>query len=193
MQSNRFTHRLIGKLFTSLFVMSLVLTMHLADANPAYSVGEVEVTLPDIALVNTQSESVSIAKVLKPSQPSLLQFMFTSCGNICPLLSASLRSVQESLAGKAELVSVSIDPEFDSPAVLEGYARQFNAAPHWQFYTGDYANIVSLQKAFGVYQGNKMRHRWITFIYDGRHWHKLQGTVSRKHLLAEFERLTALP
>jgi protein SCO1/2 len=160
--------------------------------NPVYSLSEVSVNLPDIELVGTRGESHVLDKVLDPTEPILLQFVFSSCGNICPILSASLRAVQHELKGKANLVSVSIDPEFDTPRVLADYSKQFEAQSHWRFYTGDLGDIVVLQHAFGVYQNNKMRHQWVTFIYNGSVWHKLEGAVTRQDLINEFERLTVL-
>jgi protein SCO1/2 len=172
-------------LFVALFIPSFAI-----GGNPVYSMREVSVDLPDIELVGTRGESHVLDKVLDPTEPTLLQFVFSSCGNICPILSASLRAVQHELKGKANLVSVSIDPEFDTPEVLADYSKLFDAQPHWRFYTGDPSNIVELQQAFGVHQNNKMRHQWVTFIYSGSVWYKLEGAVTRQDLINEFERLT---
>ena len=77
--------------------------------------------------------------------------MFTTCTDICPLLSGTMSQVQAQLkqAGllgtKAVLLSFSVDPEHDRPAVLAEYAERFGADPSgWRFLTGDRAQIEGL-------------------------------------------------
>ena len=73
-------------------------------------------------------------------------FFYTSCPGPCPLLSSRLSTLQSKLAGRADarLVSISLDPEKDSPEVLQNYAARFKAGPNWLFLTGDKAQTYSL-------------------------------------------------
>jgi protein SCO1/2 len=79
----------------------------------------------------------------------LYGFVFTTCTDICPTLTANMAQVRDGLrsAGllpaKAALVSISVDPEEDTPAALATYAERFGAEPaSWRFLTGDRQTIM---------------------------------------------------
>jgi protein SCO1/2 len=69
-------------------------------------------------------------------------FVFTRCPTICPVITGRMRAIQDAtrdLGPAFRLVSFSVDPEYDSPAVLAAYARANGAAPgRWTFLTGAY-------------------------------------------------------
>jgi protein SCO1/2 len=71
-------------------------------------------------------------------------FVFTSCTDICPLLTATMAQVRDDLrqakllGDKAVIVSFSVDPEHDTPEVLATYGERFGAVPsEWRFLTGE--------------------------------------------------------
>ncbi len=74
-------------------------------------------------------------------QPMVVDLIFTRCPGPCRQLTSVLRKIQDGLAAAgsaARLVSVTSDPEFDTPPVLAGYSGKFGADPaRWQFVTGD--------------------------------------------------------
>jgi protein SCO1/2 len=67
-------------------------------------------------------------------------FIFTRCAGPCPLMTSRMAELNQKLGRKVEdvrLISVSVDPEFDTPAVLKEYAARVNPTPgRWQFLTG---------------------------------------------------------
>ncbi len=73
----------------------------------------------------------------------IADFIFTQCGSICPRMTSVMNTLQTQLAkrpdwGDIRLVSFSVDPDHDTPAVLRDYAKLFEAQPgHWFFLTGD--------------------------------------------------------
>lgn len=73
-------------------------------------------------------------------------FFYTTCPGPCPMLSSRLSDLQEKLAGKDDvrLVSISLDPEKDTPEVLQAYATKFKAGQNWLFFTGEKAKIHDL-------------------------------------------------
>jgi protein SCO1/2 len=126
----------------------------------------------------------------------LLQFIFTTCSTICPVLSGVFAAVQGQCGSElapVHLLSISIDPEYDTPERLQGYARQFKAGQHWRFLTGKRADLVAVQKAFDAYRGNKMRHEPTTYLRASPDapWVRLDGLMSAAELLAECRRLMA--
>lgn len=83
----------------------------------------------------------------------IADFIYTTCGGQCPLLTARMRALQKSLPKEVLLVSFSVDPERDRPEVLRGYARDNGADPaRWFFVTAeDQAALIPLLKdGFGT-------------------------------------------
>jgi len=65
-------------------------------------------------------------------------FFFSRCGTVCPKQNAFLAELQSEIFGRnAKLVSITTDPEFDTPQVLRPYAKSLNAGDAWHFLTGD--------------------------------------------------------
>src|SRR5207253_8366240 len=116
---------------------------------------------PAVMLVRADGKSVSLPHELDDGRPVLLNFIFTTCSSLCPLTSRTLEEFQDKLgpeAARVHLMSISIDPEQDTPARLSEYARKFHAGPQWQYYTGTVAASIAAQRAFDVYRGEKMSH-----------------------------------
>ncbi|MEO6808065.1 MAG: DUF420 domain-containing protein [Isosphaeraceae bacterium] len=76
----------------------------------------------------------------------IASFIFTRCPSSCPKISAVMKTLQSRLKGtKIRLVSLSVDPEHDTPAVLSSYARRFGADPdRWWFLTGPKDDVYQL-------------------------------------------------
>jgi protein SCO1/2 len=82
-------------------------------------------------------------------------FIFTRCPSVCPSLSARMQRLQYTLAPLPEndvkLLSISIDPEHDTPEVLAAYAAEYDAdASRWHFLTSDQTTIQAVLKGFHV-------------------------------------------
>jgi hypothetical protein len=122
----------------------------------------------------------------------LLQFIFTTCSTICPVASGTFAAVQEKLP-EARLLSISIDPEEDTPARLAAYARRFGAGPRWRLLTGRQEDVIAVEQAFDAYRGNKMRHEPLVFARAGprQPWLRLAGMPNAGELAAEVRRLVA--
>jgi protein SCO1 len=165
-----------------------------AEATPGYARQVAQYRLPAITLVRADGSSASFPQEIDDGRPVLLNFIYTSCTAICPILSQSFSEFQHRIGGardQVRMVSVSIDPEEDTPKRLTEYAKRFDAGRQWSFYTGSLAASVSLQKAFQSYFGDKMHHRPVTFLRaaPGEPWVRLDGFTSPDELLAEYRRL----
>jgi protein SCO1/2 len=83
----------------------------------------------------------------------LLNFFFTSCGDTCPLVTQNLREVQELLGERMGrdifMLSVSLQPELETPSILRDYAEQWEVRPGWSFLTGDPDHIDRLRRTLG--------------------------------------------
>jgi cytochrome oxidase Cu insertion factor (SCO1/SenC/PrrC family) len=94
----------------------------------------------------TEFNSTSLA-----GKVTLIDFVYTHCTDACPLLSATFQQAQQKLAdqkllgSRVQLVSVSVDPEHDTPSVLAEYAQRFKAdAAGWTFLTGDWDAVYDV-------------------------------------------------
>lgn len=148
--------------------------------------------IPDVTMIGMNGEKVNLRSELNNS-PVLVDFIFTTCSTICPALSATMSDVQQTLAKegiKAHLVSISIDPEQDTPAQLKAYAAKFNAGPGWEFFTGTLADSIAVQKAFNAYRGDKMNHTALTLLRSSPNapWVRIDGFISSKELVAEYRK-----
>ena len=176
-------------------VGALLLT---AAAAATISRSSVTYETPDVSLVRADGKRVSLPQELDDGRPVLLNFIFTTCSSICPLASRTLEEFQRKLgpqAAKLHLMSISIDPEEDTPARLRAYARKFHAGPEWQYYTGTVAASLAAQRAFDVYRGEKMSHTPVTLLRSapGKPWLRIEGFVTPDELVDDYQKLLASP
>ena len=84
----------------------------------------VSYVIPDVAVIRQDGKKLSFSEELNDGRPVLLNFVFVSCSAICPMLSHVFSKVQAKLAKdgqKVHLISISIDPESDTPEKLRLY------------------------------------------------------------------------
>ena len=100
--------------------------------------------LPDFKCVNQKNEAVSKSDLL--GRPWVASFIFTRCTESCPKVVSQLRSLQTRLKDvPVRMVSISVQPEKDTPDVLLQYATNLGADPEkWQFLTGEPDEIYRL-------------------------------------------------
>jgi protein SCO1 len=151
---------------------------------------------PDVALVRSDGARVNFAHELDDGRPVLLDFIYTSCTTICPVMSQTFAAMQKRLgpdAAKVRMMSVSIDPEEDTPARLTEYAERYRAGGQWSFYTGTVQASIAVQRAFDVYRGDKMNHVPVTLLRaaPGASWVRLDGFVTPDQLMGEYQQLPA--
>ena len=152
--------------------------------------------VPDVTLVRQDGKRVPLPKEMDDGRPVVLNFIFTTCGSICPLMSQVFGQFQRKLgpeSGRVHLMSISTDPEEDTPARLRTYARKFGAGPAWQHYTGSLEASQAAQRAFDVYRGDKMSHTAVTLLRaaPGQPWLRLDGFVTPDQLLLHYRQLLA--
>lgn len=149
---------------------------------------------PPVILLDSTGAPFDLQAELRRLEPLALQFIFTTCPTVCPLLSATFAAAQDEFGNelaRLRMISISIDPEHDTPARLSEYARNLRASPRWRFLTGRLEDVVAVQKAFDAFQGNKMRHLPLTYLRRSPRvpWLRLDGFVSAAELVDEYHRL----
>lgn len=148
------------------------------------------VKVPPVRLVRQDGRQVALGEELDTHGPVLLAFIYTSCTAVCPVTSQVLAKVQEKLGENRDgvrIISVSIDPDFDTPARLRDYAKTFGAGPAWQHYTGSRRDSVAVQKAFRAYYGDKMNHQPALFVRQAHsdQWSRIDGFPAADMVVGE--------
>lgn len=169
---------------------------HGAHATVAYSRSTQRYVVPPLTLVDASGRVVALGELLDTGKPVMINFIFTSCSAICPVMAATFAQVQQRLGerrDKVRMVSVTIDPAYDTPERLRDYARRFDARPDWHFLTGNQDAIRRVQQAFDAYRGNKSNHVPLTILRagPGAAWVRVEGLASPDQLLSELGRAGA--
>jgi protein SCO1 len=112
-----------------------------------------EVRLPNPEVIDQFGHHHQFYDDLIRGRAVLLNFFFTSCGDTCPLVTQNLREVQDILGDRMGrdifMVSVTLQPELETPAILRDYAALWNVRPGWSFVTGRPDDIELLRRATG--------------------------------------------
>ena len=150
--------------------------------------------VPDVVLLDTDGRTAALRPLTETNYPVMLDFIYTSCTAICPLLSETFAQVQRELGADAaglRMISISIDPEYDTPKVLRAYAQTYHAGPQWRFLTGNPKDIKEVQQAFDAYRANKMDHAAIVFLRSsaGKPWVRFDGLVDPATLVREYRQI----
>ena len=148
--------------------------------------------VPAIELIDQTGTAVDLQALLDTNQPVALNFIFTTCTTICPVMTATFAQMRRELGEAGDglrLVSISIDPEYDRPDKLQAYAEQFRAGSGWEFLTGDSADIVQVLRSFDSYTGSKMNHQPVTLLKSpgSASWTRIDGLASGADLAHEVE------
>jgi protein SCO1/2 len=148
---------------------------------------------PDLSLRDSEGAAVPLRASLA-DKPVILNFIFTTCDAVCPVTSMTFSQLQDALGAERSaihMVSISIDPEQDTPPVLKAYRARFGAGPQWKMLTGRLDDSILVQRAFDVYRGDKMNHRPATFLRTraGQPWVRLEGFASAADVLREYRQL----
>jgi protein SCO1/2 len=129
---------------------------------------------PEFALTSQDGVRVRLAD-LRNNKVVAVTFIYTSCTDTCPLLTAKMAQVQDDLGpqfgSKIAFISITVDPERDTPDVLRKYAESFGAnLAGWTFLTGTPQSIRAVAKRYGVYVtkpvGNGVDHSFLTSLID---------------------------
>jgi cytochrome oxidase Cu insertion factor (SCO1/SenC/PrrC family) len=110
---------------------------------------------PNVPLVTHEGKTVRFFDDLVKDKVVVINFIYTSCVDACPLETARLAEVQEVLGERVGqdvfMYSISIDPKTDTPAVLAEYVERFQIEPGWTFLTGEERDITELRQKLGLY------------------------------------------
>lgn len=131
------------------------------------------VAAPDFTLTDQDGRPVQLSSLR--GKVVLLDFIYTSCPGPCPLLSRKFsqfqKKLRERMGKEVMLLSITVDPQHDTPTVLKEYARRYEAdTSGWKFLTGNSQEILAVTFQYGVdyygESGGEINHLVATFIID---------------------------
>lgn len=129
--------------------------------------------MSDFVLVNQDNQRFDSATLR--GKVVVLNFIFTTCTDVCPIFTANLAQLQRTLNSRDSedvfFVSITTDPEIDSPKVLKAYAQRYSADfRNWAFLTGSETELNRVWKSFGIRVIKKARglvqHVSLTTVID---------------------------
>ena len=128
---------------------------------------------PDFALTNQNGQRASLSAFR--GKVVAITFIYTTCADTCPLLTAKMASLQDRLGGdfgpRVQFLSITVDPARDTPEVLKRFATAHGAqGAGWAFLTGTPSEIRAVAKHYGVYYRKTSRgdvdHTFLTSLVD---------------------------
>jgi protein SCO1/2 len=128
---------------------------------------------PDFALTLQDGARIGLADLR--GKVVVVTFIYASCADTCPLLTAKLVGIQRQLGtdgARVRFVAITVDPKKDTPAALRRYAEGHGAkAPGWIFLTGTEEEIGEVARRYGIYvkkrPGGDVDHTFLTSLIDG--------------------------
>jgi protein SCO1/2 len=121
-----------------------------------------------VALVGADGVELELAAWLR-GRPTAVQLVFTRCTSICPILGALFAAVAPRLARGARLLSVSIDPEHDTPQALRAWMARFGPSPAW--HAAAPRTAAGTDALFDFLRGRAQgldRHSLRVYVFDAR-------------------------
>jgi protein SCO1/2 len=116
---------------------------------------------PNVELRTAQGNSVHFYDDVVRGKVLLIQWMFTHCNRSCPLATPKLLRIQkrleQRLGDNVRLVSISVDPDHDTPSALKKYASHFRSARNWVLLTGNKNDVDLIRRKLGVYDPDEKR------------------------------------
>jgi protein SCO1/2 len=144
--------------------------------------------LPDVTLVTQHGKPVHFYDDLVKDKIFVFNFLFTTCGDFCPLGAARLSQLQDALGDAMGrdvfFYSITVDPEIDTPERLKEYADTFGAGPGWIFLTGKPEDIRKVRDRLGDRGKGRTDHRNEILLGNGR-----TGAAGRNSILNDIRTL----
>jgi protein SCO1/2 len=143
----------------------------------------------DVELINQDGQKMRFYSDVLKDKVVVINTFFATCTGVCPPINRNLEKVQEALGDRlgkdAFLVSMSVDPETDTPVRLKEYSRRFHARPGWIFLTGKKENVDWALYKLGQYVETKDNHSSIIIIGNEPKglWKKAFGLANADELM----------
>ena len=167
----------------------------LAKPSQALQGQSTRIKLSDRELVNQAGEKLKFASEVVGDHIVVMDFVYTSCTTVCPVLSAILGQVQERLGDRlgpeVKMVSISVDPTRDTPGRLAAYAAKHKARDGWVWLTGEKPTVDRVLTELGAYAPAFEDHPSMVLVGDSRsgEWTRYFGFPGPDQIMARVDEL----
>lgn len=157
----------------------------------------VGLSVPEVEVLDQEGRRVHFHADLVKDKVVVVSFIYTTCVFTCTTQGRSLASLQkmlgERLGREVTLITVSTDPETDTPAKLKSWGAAFGAKDGWRFVTGEKALLERLRKAFPGVRAGRDVHESIIFVgNDARGlWVRADGLRPTREILSLVDAVAA--
>lgn len=173
---------------------ALLLWLALKPAPRGYERSHIRYQIPKVELRNQHGQPVELKPYLLGEQPVMLEFSYTSCTTLCTDMAVKFSNLQRRATAdkRVKLVSISIDPQVDTPEVLSDYLEGYHAKPGWDYLTGSLADTQKLMQIFGVSPTDMLTNKAALFLHQpgDPSWTRLDGRLDPQDLLREYQQLS---
>jgi protein SCO1 len=118
--------------------------------------------IPDVPVLDQDGKKIRFYSDLVQGKVVAINFIYTTCTTICPILGATFANVQDQMGDRTgrdfSLISVSVDPVTDTPGRLKAWGAKFKAGAGWTLVTGKKQDIDKLLRSLGASSSQKEDH-----------------------------------
>jgi protein SCO1/2 len=161
----------IGVVRRTAVLLLAAVALALAAAPEAHASRRGKNYFPGMEVVTQHGKSVPFYEGLLKDKIFVINFIYTSCREVCPLSTARLSELQDKLGDSMGrdifFYSISVDPETDTPERLKEYADTFGAGPGWLFLTGKPQDIYTIRDKLGDRSKSLSEHRTEVLLGNG--------------------------
>jgi protein SCO1/2 len=163
----------------------------------AVTIDQRQIEIPDLQVVDQDGVKRRFYSDLIKDKVVILSFFYTSCPSMCPVMADRLGKLQTNLGDRLGkdvfIVTVTRDPETDTPARLKAWARNVHIKPGWTTITGDVQAIGKIVRDFTGDRLGKDMHNTFFFIGNDKtgNWTDLSGYTSVTDLRQQLDAVSA--
>lgn len=183
---------LTALLLAGILVAVLIVSRHLTETGAAASSASPwdETYFPNVPVVTHEGKTLRFYDDLIKNKIVVINFIYTSCSNICPLTTARLAEVKDRLGDAVGrdffFYSITLDPVMDGPELLAEYAKTYKAGPGWLFLTGKPDDIALIRHKLGERSRALSEHRNDVMLGNGS-----TGEWGRDSAFSDIDQLAA--
>lgn len=192
MKTSLFPFSRSGRIVTGFFIWSLSFLSHAHELKPEQA-GTRDIPrqnweqlagkIPDITVLDQDGNKQRFYTDLIKGKTVAINFVFTTCTSVCPVLTEVFRGARAILDGngngQVRLISISVDPSGDTPQKLKEFSSRFHADSSWTFVTADKAGTDRLLKSLGAFSARRDDHPAMMLIGSdtGDRWTRSYGMI----------------
>jgi protein SCO1 len=155
-----------------------------------------QVSVPDVQVVTQTGQRLRFNSQLIKGRVAIVTSFFTSCTSMCPITQESLAHVAKllgpSLGKNVVIISLSVDPENDTPGRMKAWAEKFHIGPGWRLASGTKADVQLLLKSLGLAVDLPQRHQSLLMVgNDASGWVRISSWAPAEKLARLVESLAA--